>query len=336
MLSIVMPVYNRAAFLPTALQSIRDQQYEDWELIVVDDGSTDDTHEHLASLMANCPCPVRYIYQENQGPAAARNRGVDAAAGEYIAFFDSDDIWLSHHLSRCVAALEAQPDADWVFSSAYVENLTNGDLVRDKPYHVNGRPRKFLHLPVYERQGAKVIDYPHLCWFALRHGFETGLQCAVYRRRVFRDGFRLPNFRVGEDQIFVVLALKRGFRPAYVEDISAIYRRHDGNASNANTVKHLSRRIEVIKEFIRAFESLDQYDLDRCERLALNRRLAELYVWKLGYALLWENGQSHEALAAFRQGIRRWPWSVSFWKVYLVCLLKAGLRKQKSATDELI
>src|SRR5437762_11880112 len=95
--SIILPTYNRSKFLPQALASIRGQTFADWELIVVDDGSSDDTGELVRALTADVRQSVRYGYQQNQGAYAARNTGLDLARGRYVAFFDSDDVWLPHH-----------------------------------------------------------------------------------------------------------------------------------------------------------------------------------------------------------------------------------------------
>src|SRR5262245_12368939 len=91
--SIILPTYNRAKFLPGALDAIGSQRWTDWELIVVDDGSTDDTREMVAELTRNWEQPVRYVYQENQGAYGARNRGLDMARGDFLALYDSDDLW---------------------------------------------------------------------------------------------------------------------------------------------------------------------------------------------------------------------------------------------------
>src|SRR5947209_3744474 len=90
--SIVLPTYNRARFLPEAFESIRAQKFTRWELIVIDDGSTDETRAVVAALSADLPQPARYHYQANQGPAAARNAGIDLTQEKYIAFYDSDDL----------------------------------------------------------------------------------------------------------------------------------------------------------------------------------------------------------------------------------------------------
>ena len=82
--SIILPSYNRAKFLPQAFASIKAQQFTDWELIVVDDGSTDNTRELVEELTRDWSQPARYVYQENQGAYGARNTGLDLAGGEYV------------------------------------------------------------------------------------------------------------------------------------------------------------------------------------------------------------------------------------------------------------
>src|SRR5215470_7796162 len=87
--SVVIPSFNRVAFLATALNSIFTQRFTDFEIIVVDDGSTDATMDYLQSLEDR----IEVFRQPNQGPGAARNRGARQAGGAYLAFLDSDDLW---------------------------------------------------------------------------------------------------------------------------------------------------------------------------------------------------------------------------------------------------
>jgi glycosyltransferase involved in cell wall biosynthesis len=104
--SVIIPTHNRAGLLPRAVCSILGQSHPAEEIIVVDDGSTDHTERLLRSEF---PC-VKYVRQENRGVAAARNRGIREARGEWLAFLDSDDEWLPRKLERQLGALRKEPD----------------------------------------------------------------------------------------------------------------------------------------------------------------------------------------------------------------------------------
>lgn len=106
---MIIPTFNRAPLLARAMTSVLTQQVAPSELIVVDDGSSDETASLVARLAARAPLPIRYLHQANRGAAAARNLGIGAAQGSLIAFLDSDDWWLPHKLAVQSAALAAQP-----------------------------------------------------------------------------------------------------------------------------------------------------------------------------------------------------------------------------------
>jgi glycosyltransferase involved in cell wall biosynthesis len=104
LVSIIMPTYNRAYILPTSVKSVLNQTYPNWELLVIDDGSTDNTKGIVESFGDS---RIRYTYQENQRQAAARNRGLEVAEGKWITFLDSDDEFFPPFLERALQALEA-------------------------------------------------------------------------------------------------------------------------------------------------------------------------------------------------------------------------------------
>ncbi len=105
MISVVIPTYNRAQFVKEAIASVLEQTYKDFELIVVDDGSTDETPQVLAAYGDK----LKVLRQENKGVSAARNAGISAAQGEWIAFLDSDDLWKKQKLEKQVEWLQAHP-----------------------------------------------------------------------------------------------------------------------------------------------------------------------------------------------------------------------------------
>lgn len=105
--SIIMPMYNAGRFVREAIESVQAQDYENWELLVINDGSTDDGPAIVAD-MARGDHRVKLINKENGGIASARNAGLEAAKGQYIAFLDSDDKWLEGKLSRQIELLKAK------------------------------------------------------------------------------------------------------------------------------------------------------------------------------------------------------------------------------------
>src|SRR5271168_5507609 len=120
--SAIIPVYNSAATIAEAVDSALAQTMRDLEVIVVDDGSLDDT----ATILGGYRDRVRLIAQENRGPAAARNAAVRVASGEYLAFLDADDRWMPTMVERCVAALESAPQCVLAYSNlALVDSSGN-------------------------------------------------------------------------------------------------------------------------------------------------------------------------------------------------------------------
>jgi glycosyltransferase involved in cell wall biosynthesis len=114
--SVTIPVFNASQFISQAIESVLNQTYSDYELIVVDDGSTDDT----ASIVMKYGERLRYIYQKNQGLSSARNTGIEKAEGEYLAFLDADDYWDKEKLKHQVAVLNNSPDTGVVYTALRV------------------------------------------------------------------------------------------------------------------------------------------------------------------------------------------------------------------------
>lgn len=123
--SVIIPTYNRCYLLQDAIDSVMQQNHAQLEIIVVDDGSTDET----ASMIASKYPFIRYFYQYNQGPAAARNRGIAEANGELIAFLDSDDIWLEEKIATELQLQYEFPQADAFAgnASAFIENIIRSE-----------------------------------------------------------------------------------------------------------------------------------------------------------------------------------------------------------------
>ncbi|MEL1252651.1 glycosyltransferase family 2 protein [Flavobacterium sp. DGU38] len=125
LVSIIMPAYNPGEYINDAIRSVLDQTYSDWELIIVDDGSTDNTAQKVKSWIEK-DNRIQYYYQENGKQGKARNLGVSKSKGEYLAFLDADDLWLSEKLEFQIKEIQ-EKKVDLVFSDSYVFN--NNEIV---------------------------------------------------------------------------------------------------------------------------------------------------------------------------------------------------------------
>lgn len=114
--SVVIPTYNYAQYIKEAIDSVLAQTYKDYEIIVVDDGSTDDTKGTVSQYGPE----IEYIRQENQGPSAAKNTGIRNSKGEYIGILDSDDLWLPSKLEKQIKVFEANSGLGLVYSDGFV------------------------------------------------------------------------------------------------------------------------------------------------------------------------------------------------------------------------
>jgi hypothetical protein len=212
LVSVIIPVRDGASFLPEAVASIQAQHYPAVEIIVVDDGSTDD----LAGAIARLPTKIIYIRQDPAGQSAARNRGIAAARGEFVAFLDVDDLWPADNLELMVDAIMQRPDCDVVQGQAQLVQLMPETL----KYQFVGNPRDAF------------ADY---------------LGAALYRRSVFgRVGMLDENLSFGEDMEWFNRAREDGARIESLEQIALHVRRHGRNMTFGKSVEELNA-LKVLK-----------------------------------------------------------------------------------------
>ena len=129
-ISVIMPCYNAGLHLPASVGSLQAQSYTDWELVIVDDGSTDDSW-HVLQQLTHADSRIRVFQQPNAGAAAARNRALQEARGAYTAFLDADDTWHPEFLEAMLTALAANPDAGIAYCGWQNIGLGKG---RDEPF----------------------------------------------------------------------------------------------------------------------------------------------------------------------------------------------------------
>ena len=196
--SVVIPVYNRADVLGRALQSVLAQNFQDFEVVVVDDGSRDNPRAVIDAI--NDP-RIRYVHQENKGGAAARNHGIDEAHGQFVALLDSDDHFLPHHLKNMHHLLDG----------------TTGVIGYAKVVVDRGAGVTMLKPPRSIRAGENMANYL-LC----DRGFVPNITMAVNRQTAQRVRFS-EGWRFAEDTDFAIRLFLDGNAFRMIEEPGAVW-----------------------------------------------------------------------------------------------------------------
>ncbi len=232
-ISVCIPTYNRKSYLKETLDSVFAQTFKDFEVVIVDDGSTDGTEEMVKSL----GLPIRYCWQENSGDAAARNKLIELAEGKYISFIDSDDLLEADALERMVAAME-QAGTDSVAYGPYFGIDENGNIVkRCKRKLYSGKVTEYLFQDIFIHSCGSMFprhifqenqpfdtslrvcsDYDLWLRLSLKYPF-IGLEEPTFRRRRHSDNLSTASFdnRVAELNVLERFYYEKGGRKAVPE-----------------------------------------------------------------------------------------------------------------------
>ncbi len=297
-ISVVIPCFNNAEYLPAAVQSIADQSCPVHEIIVVDDGSTDNTAEVVSKLDTD----IVYIEQQNAGPSAARNTGIHKASGSWIAFLDADDQWTPDKTALQLGLVERYPEL--VLVAGDMAEIGPDDVVVTKSVlGKHGLKEMFTEL-----QGRPIPDAVRAL---LRKNFiPTGTVLA--KRSVLLDsGCFNTKIRYGEDlELWLRIAM---FYPiACLPDICMLRRRHAANVTR-DTIP-LYRDLVVVMEAVREWGSAELRGMGMDPDAMVARAWAEL-----GYCYF-TAGDTSPARAAYRESLRE-AITVRAVFYYLVCLL---------------
>lgn len=254
--SVVIPTYDRVDLLRRTLDSVFAQEYTDFEVIVVDDGSRDATSELLRELGDR----VRGLRQENQGPSAARNLGIAQARGEYVCTLDSDDLWFPWTLLTLARAIEAAGGAPALIAGALLPFQVESELAGVRPAE------------------PEVEVYPDYL-SSSRQGFFVGSGMAVYSRAalVRRGGFDPGMVNMEDHDLALRLGIEPGFAKVHAPATVA-YRKHAGS------IQSLARQAEGLTSCL-AHERGGRYPGGRA-RSGDRRRLLSLHARALALACL--------------------------------------------------
>lgn len=266
-ISIVMPAFNAARQIGESIRSVLAQTFGDWELVIVNDGSTDDTGSVVGCFSDS---RIRYLSQDNGGQAAARNTGIRNSNGELIAFLDADDLWLPEKLERQIDVFR-QTDADVVYCDGYI-------------FFDNGEPERadFFAVVPGHKEGATMLallyQYNRIATLAA-----VVKRVAIEQAGLFDESRRFQNC---EDYELWLRLARTGCSFYGMPDKLMRYRRHAASTTYRES-KMLKPMIEVVKQHS-----------DAVNRRTSRQRIRELYR-ELVTALIAEND-----LAAAREAMR--------------------------------
>ena len=220
-ISVIIPTYNYCQYVTEAIRSVQSQSFQDWECLVIDDGSTDNTRQIVADISASDP-RVRYFYQSNKGLSAARNTGIKESVGGFLQFLDSDDLLEPRKLELQVGFMLDHPDVDIVYG--------------DMRYFPNDKPRERLFslkranqpwMPKISGRGKKIVKQ-------LLNDNMMVVNCPLLRRKVIdATGLFDEGLNANEDWDYWLRCALNDFNFVYLDlpETLALVRHHPASMS---------------------------------------------------------------------------------------------------------
>lgn len=248
MISVIIPLYNASRFIAETLASVQSQTYEDWECIVVDDGSIDDSAAIVKDI-ASTDARINYVYQNNAGPSAARNHGLRLAKGEYIQFLDADDWFPPQRFQHMLDAYQNTKGKVILFSDLCIG--AESDIQSVSPYSKETRIEDICFEKMYGGFG---------------HDFSFIPGAVLFPKEALNAVEWNESMRASEDWDYYLQVCKRGYVFRNVPESLFVYRLVDGS---------LSGNIE--KVYRANYEIMDRYYSVALFPKALHRATGVLY-----------------------------------------------------------
>lgn len=259
LVSIIVPAYNASRFIEATIRSVQEQSYTNWELIIVNDGSKDQTEELVKPFLIDKR--IQLLSQKNSGVCIARNNGLKNAKGEFIALLDADDLMLPENLNAKIERLNANPNADWIYSNLILIDENGNSAGPD----TNGKGENVLeNLLLWN---GEVIPGP----------------CSnlVFRRKIIDNGIQFdPKFSTAADQDFC-MQLAGNYQSVFLSETFAAYRILPNS---------MSRNIAVMeKDHLAVYEKAADNNLFHSNRF---RRKCFSNVYLILAGSWWVNGKN--------------------------------------------
>jgi len=333
LVSVVIPTYNRAKTVTRAIDSVLAQTHRALDIIVVDDGSTDETAAHIARRYGN-DARVRYLWQPNKGVSAARNAGLAAVRGEYVALLDSDDIWKPWKLEVQLSCLRAVPEAGMVWTD--MKAVDARGKVLDPSYlrtMYGATYRWFTEGTLFSASRPLIEICPHfvapepdrrLYWGDIFSQMVMGNMVhtstvLLRRERLARVGGFDETLKLsGEDYDFHLRTCREG-PVAFVNVASIRYQ-----VGGTDQLTHRKYSIHIARNFLATIKPVLAKDRDRIRLPAYMLAAVQAYAYGWIGVEYFELGDYALARENLRQSLDYLHWQPKIWAFYGLALLPAG------------
>ncbi|MDL0429704.1 glycosyltransferase [Marinobacter sp. TBZ242] len=279
LVSIITPTFNRSDYLPEAIDSVLGQTYQNFELVIIDDGSTDGTKALMNAYLEDQR--IRYIYQSNQGQSVARNKGIAESNGEFICFLDSDNAWCPNKLDRSIMEFRNFPEADIVYGDII--------LIDEKSVEIGKSNMK--------RHSGKITF--HL----LKDNF-ISMNTTMTRKKCFDElGCFNESDRIAEDyELWLRFSTRFEFR--YIPEFLGYYRIMEDQISSDKKQRFLGNE-RLLLDFIAQYP-------DAVTSKQRRRGLSHFYIRKARYEISIKSFRG--AFSDITKGIKYYPWWQGPWR----------------------
>lgn len=307
MISIIIPAYNAAEFILEAVSSIMRQDCTDYEIIIVDDGSTDSTRDVLNKLIDSKE--IKYIHQVNSGPGAARNRGLEVATKDYVCFLDADDALLPYSISKRVDFMDRHPEVSMVFTDLY--RCRTKDDTSEIHLRADNFLEKFAEAVISSTPPEYVFDARYVS-LAFKHNPSIKTPTVMVRRETFdKVGLFDCSLRAAED-VDMWLRIARRMPIGFIDE-PLTYWNNFRSSLTSDAERFFNDTLVFYKKEYQA-EAINPL-----ERQYLKQKIARL-LFNFGYHLLEQHRRS-EARSLFVESLGHRLMYASAWKCLGLTLL---------------
>lgn len=292
--TIITPAFNAEQYLKKTIESVLSQTFSDYEMIIIDDGSTDATKTIAQEYIKRYPQKIKYIYQDNHGLSHARNTGIKAAQGEYIALLDSDDEWFPNRLEESVKAMEADPLCGLVHSNIMRIDTSN------EPLEIPVREKQYLSGMIFKEL---LLRKAHIACPTVLFRKSCLETIGLFDESLIKD-------QLGCEDRDLWLRLSRKFKICYIDQVLAYYRMSPGSMSR-NRERMMKARSYVIEKNVKDLPNADV--LKKQAYAVIYKDLADEFLLE---------GDYEKARANYGQSLKYWPFSFFSLFNYLKSLIR--------------